>query len=67
MRKSKGIWIYAFLLHDFIKLSVVPHREPERKCAAFLQLDLRRTATRYMYIIADTAINFKYFLANSVF
>ena len=66
MRKSKGIWIYAFLLHDFIKLSLVPHRGPERNCAAFLQPDLRRTATRRIYIIADAEMNFKCFLPNPV-
>ena len=62
MRKSGIIWIYAFLLHDLIKLSAIPHKVPKQKRAALLQLDLRRIATRYIYSIPNSEMNFKCFL-----
>lgn len=63
MRKSRIIWIYAFLLHDLMKLSAIPHKVPKQKRAALLQLDLRRIATRYIYSIANSEMNFKCFFA----
>ena len=64
MRKPSQIWTYAFLPHDSpVKFSTVfPHRSPQfsaKKRAAFLQLVLRRNATRYIFIIADSNGNFK--------
>ena len=50
MRKSKNIRTYAFQLHDFsIKFTVILSSLTPRfqkKRVAFLQLDLRRNATR---------------------
>ena len=66
MRKSQNIRTYAFLLHDLpMKFSpILPFLTRFRKKSAwlFLQLDLRRNATRCMFIIADSDGDFKYFL-----
>ena len=66
MRKSQHIRTYAFLLHDLpMKFSpILPLLTRFRKKGAwlFLQLDLRRNATRCTFIIADSDGNFKCFL-----
>lgn len=63
MRKSQYIRTYAFLLHDLpMKFSpILPFLTRFRKKGAwlFLQLDLRRNATRCMPIIAEANRNFK--------
>ena len=65
MRKSQHIWTYAFLLHDLpMKFSpILPFLARFRKKGAwlFLQLDLRRNATRCTPIIAEANRNFKRF------
>ena len=66
MRKSQNIRTYAFLLHDLpMKFSpILPLLTRFRKKGAwlFLQLDLRRNATRCRFIIADSDGDFKCFL-----
>ena len=63
MRKSQYIRTYAFLLHDLpMKFSpILPFLTRFRKKSAwlFLQLDLRRNATRCTPIIAEANRNFK--------
>ena len=65
MRKSQNIRTYAFLLHDLpMKFSpILPFLARFRKKGAwlFLQLDLRRNATRCTPIIAEANRNFKRF------
>lgn len=57
MRKSQNIRTYAFLLHDLpMKFSLIlPFltRFRKKRRVAALQLDLRRNATRCIFIIAD--------------
>ena len=65
MRKSKNIRTYAFQLHElpikfFFHFSIF-HLDSIKKRVAFLQLDLRKNATRCRSIIAVTNEDFKYF------
>ena len=66
MRKSQNILTYAFLLHDLpMKFSpILPFLTRFRKKGVwlFLQLDLRRNATRCTPIITDSDGDYKYFL-----